>query len=73
MKNSRLLKVLACAEGVEDLTELLESAVTDSVVPGVCRACESTLTDVEPDARNNYCYDCGERAVVSCLVLAGLL
>ncbi len=70
----RLLRRLAKAEGRETVTEMIERACTDSVVPGICidESCGSNQ-GCEPDAEANYCDACGKQTVVSCLVLEGLI
>lgn len=70
--DSELLALLVAAEGFESEFDLLESSVCDSVVPAICGICESTM-DSEPDARENYCDNCGANAVQSGLVLAGII
>jgi hypothetical protein len=65
-------QLLALCHGERDQIEFLEEQVYDSVVEGICRECHGTQ-EAEPDATANVCYECGERKVVSCLVLAGLI
>jgi hypothetical protein len=76
MKNATAskLKQLAEAEGFSDPLDLLENAVTDSVVTGICTndGCDYTC-DVEPDSTSGYCENCGTNTVSSCLVLAGVI
>ena len=57
-----------------DVDEMLESAVFDSVAPGICFApgCDYT-TDVAPDAARGWCEVCDAPRVVSCLGLAALI
>ncbi len=69
--DENLLKACAECEGVS-VDELLERATFDSVVPGICKEC-CHVQDGEPDARENWCYDCGRNTVASCLDLAGLI
>lgn len=70
--NVEKLGRIAEAEGFIDVDALLEAAITDSVVPGICMECDA-VTDSEPDARANWCESCGRARAVSCLVLAGLI
>jgi hypothetical protein len=51
---------------------MLEDAVKHDC-PGICKACEISYDNVEPDARSNYCEECGEQKVVSALVLGGVI
>jgi hypothetical protein len=51
---------------------LLQEAVKNDC-PGICKACGVSYDNVEPDARSNYCEDCGKQKVVSALVLGGLI
>ena len=57
-----------------DVDEMLESAVFDSVAPGICFApgCDYT-TDVEPDAARGWCEGCDAPRVAACWVLAELI
>ena len=66
------LQELADSEGFESVDEMLEAAVIDSVVPGICKHCDYT-TEVEPDCRAGWCEFCEESTVVSCLILAELI
>jgi hypothetical protein len=51
---------------------LLQHAIKHDC-PGICKACGISYDNVEPDARSNYCEDCGKQKVVSALVLGGLI
>ena len=68
------LRTLAECEGYENVHELLEAAVHDSVVPSICTipGCDYT-TGMEPDQNRGYCEACGKQTVQSCLVLAGII
>lgn len=66
-----LLEDLAKAEG-QDVMSMLEEATYDSIAPGICTGCKSTQ-ECEPDARANYCHECGESLVRSCLDIAGII
>lgn len=63
---------LAELEGYDDPMEMLAEAVADSVVPAICSNCNATY-DLEPDAIDCHCDNCGENKVSSCLHLAGLI
>jgi hypothetical protein len=67
----RLLE-LCEAEGFENIDELLEASICDSVCPAFCMDCGCTA-EMEPDQRAGYCEQCGRNMVVSCLILAGLI
>ena len=71
MKAVRLLE-LCEAEGFENIDELLEASICDSVCPAICMECGCTA-EMEPDQRAGCCEQCGQNKVVSCLVLAGLI
>jgi formamidopyrimidine-DNA glycosylase len=60
-------------DGTKDPEALLESAVYDSVCPGICRICEATFEEVEPDTTTHWCEQCQENSVISCLVLAEII
>ena len=71
MRAVRLLE-LCEAEGFENVGELLEASICDSVCPAICMECGCTA-EMEPDQRAGYCEACGHNKVVSCLILAGLI
>jgi hypothetical protein len=52
------LKRMAETEGFETVMEMLEAAVTDSLVTAICTDCSEA---------------CGGQSVKSCLVIAGLM
>jgi hypothetical protein len=68
------LELLAEIEGYEDAQEMLEAAGCDSVVPAICMSpdCEATA-ELEPDAENDYCEECGCNTLSSCLIIAGVI
>ena len=68
--NQDLLDRLAKDEYGGTVDDMMAAAVMDSVVPGICTKCNATVRDCEPDAERNWCPNCGENAVKSCLVLA---
>lgn len=67
------LEKLAKSEGM-DVEAMLEAAVFDSVIPGICmnKGCNYT-TDVEPDQNQGWCEPCGQQSVCSALVLAQII
>ncbi len=67
----RLLE-LCEAEGFENIGELLEASIGDSVCPAICMEC-GCAGEMELDQRAGYCEQCGQNKVVSCLILAGLI
>lgn len=67
-----LLNQLANDYGFEDVNDMLEAAVFDSVVPAICPICGYT-TDMEPDQDRGWCEECNKGTVKSCLVLAGVI
>ncbi len=73
MANSKL-EDLAQMEGFDSDYEMLEAAVVDSVVPGICRneGCDYTV-GVEPDSDSGWCEECETNTVESCLMLAGVI
>lgn len=68
------LKQLATIEGYDDVFDMLNDAVTDSVVPGICSNphCNYTV-GVEPDQDRGWCESCQSNTVKSCLILAGVI
>lgn len=68
------LETLANIEGYTDYMLMLEEAITDSVVPGICKNpdCDYS-TETEPDSSSGWCEECNDTSVVSCLVLAGVM
>lgn len=68
------LRKLAEREGFNNIEDMLEAAVADSVCPGICTvlSCEYT-TEVEPDQRSGW-GECGHgNSIMSALVLAGII
>jgi hypothetical protein len=74
-RNQELLIILnkEYGDGTDDPLSMLKDAVHDSVCPGICRICEGTFEEVEPDQDCGWCEHCNENSVISCLVLAGLI
>jgi hypothetical protein len=68
------LKKLMESEGYENLEDLLEDVVGDSISPAICiePTCDYT-TEMEPDQTQGYCEACGGNTVVSALILAGII
>ena len=68
------LDALVDIEGFASLDELLQSAVADSVSPGICinPSCSFTC-ETEPDQDAGWCDECGANSVKSALVLANLI
>ena len=68
------LETLARSEGYADSMDMLEAQGFDSVVPGICRNpdCDYTV-GVEHDTTDNWCEECEEGTVESCLILAGMI
>jgi len=56
------------------VSSFIEEYALASVVPGICMnpGCDSTA-EVEPDAREGWCEECGTRSVRSGIVLAGII
>jgi len=69
-----LLEQLAADYGFEDVDSLLESAMFDSVCPGICTTpgCRYS-TDVEPDQDKGWCENCERGTIKSAFVLAGII
>ena len=68
----RALTEIADDEGYSDVEEMLQRLIIESVVPGMCRDCSEITYRCEPDARNNWCNNCGSNGVESVYVIAGL-
>ncbi len=66
------LAKIAEAEGFPTIDDMLESAATDSVAPGICMTCDC-VCDVEPDQDRGWCESCDANTVQSALVIAGLM
>lgn len=73
VSDKQKLDELADIEGME-VQEMLERAVTDSVVPAICMtfACDY-VEQMEPDQDQGWCDVCEKNTVKSCLILAGLI
>lgn len=62
------------SEDFENLEQMLQATVFDSVSPGICVNPECNYTvEVEPDQDRGWCEACGTRVVHSALTLAGLI
>ena len=64
-----LLELLADNEGLSfplDMDEV-RGIVLDSVQPGICRndECNAVTSRCEPDARANWCHNCGGQTVIA--------
>ena len=70
MRSSELLQIVADEEGYDDPLTMLEELLIESVVPSICRSCQTLGPGVEPDADRYLCEECGEHAVVSVVELA---
>ena len=68
------LKTLCELEGFEEPAELAETAIFDSVSPGICMnaGCDYT-TNVEPDSDQGWCECCDTNTVKSGLMLFGVM
>lgn len=69
--DNNLLEDLAKAEGLDVMT-MLEIDTFDSVAHGICTSCKGTQ-ECEPDARQNWCENCGTNTVRSSLDIAGII
>ena len=68
------LEQLVSDYGFEDALEMGESAIMDSVCPGICmnEGCDYS-TEVEPDQDKGFCEICGTQTVKSGLMLMGVI
>lgn len=69
---NHLLALLAKDRG-ESIDDMLEACALDSVVPGICVACEAITDDCEPDAEANHCTECKRPTVQSAMILANII
>ena len=68
------LRKLAEIEGFETVTELLEFACRDSVVPAICMNPKCDYSEgKEPDQEEGWCEECDQGSMKSCLILAGVI
>lgn len=67
MTKNEMINKICEDQGMSEI-ELMENCVLDSVVPGICREC-GNVQDCEPDAVNNYCYNCSTNKVMSYTML----
>ena len=76
MATNRKAKLLTLAkgEGFDDVHDMLQAAIYDSVCPGICTndGCNYTI-EVEPDQREGWCESCHTNTVASGMVLAGII
>lgn len=73
LRRGKLSKLIE-SEGFENMEQMLQATVFDSVSPGICvnRECNYTV-EVEPDQNCGWCEACGTQTVQSALILAGLI
>lgn len=68
------LEQLAEIEGFDSSDNLLKSAISESVCPGICTNADCDYTcEVEPDQTQGWCEECGTNTVKSALILAGVI
>lgn len=73
LRRAKLSKLIE-SEGFENLEQMLQATVFDSVSPGICVNPECNYTvEVEPDQNRGWCEACGTQTVQSALILAGLI
>ena len=67
------LETLMDIEGYNDVYDLLDELMTDSICPCICinPDCDYTC-EVEPDCTNGWCENCSTPTVQSALVIAGI-
>ena len=65
---------LAEIEGFNSVDEMLNVAVHEDLVYGICtnKGCDYTM-HTEPDCEFGYCEDCSTNTISSSLVLEGLI
>lgn len=71
IKGERLVE-LCKASGFKTIDELLRGALRSSACPAICMEC-GTIGELKREERRGECKKCGQRRVVSGLVLAGFL
>ena len=66
---TELLEILCDVEGLSFPLNMdeIRDVVLDSVQPGICQddECNATTSRCEPDARDNWCHNCGGQTVLS--------
>lgn len=73
LRRAKLSKLIE-SEGFENLEQMLQATVFDSVSPRICVNPECNYTvEVEPDQNRGWCEACGAQTVHSALILAGLI
>lgn len=73
LRRTKLSKLIE-SECFENLEQMLQATVFDSVSPGICVNPECNYTvAVEPDQNRGWCEACGTQTVRSALILAGLI
>ena len=60
--------------GFDDVMEMMEEYITDSVCPAICMNpdCDYT-TDYEPDCQSGHCEVCGTPSCSSVMILMGVI
>lgn len=70
-KNEDLLDLISHHLG--DIDELVEAALYDETCPGACAQCGTVHDSVDINDTDEYCDQCGDDAVQSVVVLAGVV
>ena len=61
-------------EGYDDIADLAEAILSDSVSPAICMNADCDYTcEMEPDQDRGWCDECRTNSIKSALVLAGLI
>ena len=69
-KLNKLLKI----EGYDDIADMAEAILSDSVSPAICMNADCDYTcKMEPDQDRGWCDECRTNSMKSALVLAGLI
>jgi hypothetical protein len=73
LRKAKLAKLIEI-EGYENVEQLMEAVVSDSVSPAICMngSCDFTC-QMEPDQDAGYCDECHTNTMVAAPVLAGLI
>jgi hypothetical protein len=72
-RRAKLAKLIAI-EGYDNIEELAQAILSDSVSPAICmnEGCDFTC-EMEPDQDAGYCEECRSNSMQSALILARLI
>jgi hypothetical protein len=72
-RRAKLAKLIEI-EGYDNIEQLAQAILSDSVSPAICMNEDCSFTcEMEPDQDAGYCEECRTNSMQSALILAGLI